>query len=153
MVHVQPRIRAGEWDTQTSLEFWDTNGSLNLWYDLVIVNKKKRKKKEKKKENQLNCGLCRPVRPPIKIKRVWKEVWISVPCLRVKEAMEHESDGDIINRTILKGLIKGLEDLEIIGPVETIQTTAYRKSARILRRVLEIWGDLLSLKLQWKTIG
>ena len=38
--------------------------------------------------------------------------------------------------TITKGLVKGLEDLEIGGRVETIQTTA-----------------LLSLKLQWKTIS
>ena len=29
--------------------------------------------------------------------------------------------------------------------VETIQTTASLKTARIVRRVLEIWGDLLSL--------
>ena len=27
------------------------------------------------------------------------------------------------------------------------------RSARILRKVLEIWGNLLSLKLQWKTIN
>ena len=38
--------------------------------------------------------------------------------------------------TLTKGLQKGLEDLEIGGRVETIQTTA-----------------LLSLRLQWKTIG
>ena len=37
--------------------------------------------------------------------------------------------------------------------VETIQTTALLRSARILRRVLETWGDLLSLELQWKTSG
>ena len=35
--------------------------------------------------------------------------------------------------TITKGLIKGLEDLEIRGQVETIQTTALLRSARILR--------------------
>ena len=40
-------------------------------------------------------------------------------------------------RTVTKGLIKGLEDLEIRGRVETIQTTALLRSARILRRVLE----------------
>ena len=52
-----------------------------------------------------------------------------------------------------KGLLKGLEDLEVVGRVETIQTTALLRTARILRRVLETWGDLLSLKLQWKTIS
>ena len=39
--------------------------------------------------------------------------------------------------TVTKGLIKGLEDLEINGRVETIQTIALLRSARILRRVLE----------------
>ena len=55
--------------------------------------------------------------------------------------------------TITKGLLKGLEDLEIGGRVETIQTSALLRTARILGRVLETWGDLLSLKLQWKTIS
>ena len=53
--------------------------------------------------------------------------------------------------TITKGLLKGLEDLEIGGRVETIQTTALLRTARILRRVLDIWGDLPSL--QCKTIS
>ena len=54
---------------------------------------------------------------------------------------------------VTKGLLKGLEDFEVSGRVETIQTTALLKTARMLRRVLETWGDLLSLKLQWKTIS
>ena len=55
--------------------------------------------------------------------------------------------------TVTKGLLKGLEDLEVGSRVETIQTTALLRTARILRRPLETWGDLLSLRLQWKTIG
>ena len=39
--------------------------------------------------------------------------------------------------TITKGLLKELEDLEVGGRVETIQTTALLRMARILRRVLE----------------
>ena len=39
--------------------------------------------------------------------------------------------------TVTEGLVKGLEDLEIMGRVETVQTTALLRSARILRRVLE----------------
>ena len=54
--------------------------------------------------------------------------------------------------TVTKWLLKGLGDLEIDGRVATIQTTALLRTARILRRVLETWGDLLSLKPQWKTI-
>ena len=44
--------------------------------------------------------------------------------------------------TITKKLIKGLEDLEIWGRVETIQSTALLRSARILRRVMETLGNL-----------
>ena len=55
--------------------------------------------------------------------------------------------------TVTKGLLKGLEDLEVGGRVETIQTTALPRTAGILRRVMETWGNLLSLKLQWKTIS
>ena len=39
--------------------------------------------------------------------------------------------------TVTKGLLKSLEDLEVDGRVETIQTTVLMKTARILRRVLE----------------
>ena len=55
--------------------------------------------------------------------------------------------------TITKGLLKGLQDLEVGGRVETIQMTALLRMARILRRVLETWGDLLSLNPQRKTIS
>ena len=39
--------------------------------------------------------------------------------------------------TVTKRLVQGLDDLEITGRVETAQTTALLRSARILRRVLE----------------
>ena len=55
--------------------------------------------------------------------------------------------------TVTKGLLKGLEDLEVGGLVETIQTIALLKTDRTLRSILETWGDLLSLNLQWKTIS
>ena len=55
--------------------------------------------------------------------------------------------------TVTKRLLKGMEDLEVGGWVNTIQTTALLRTVRILGRVLEIWGDLLSLKPQLKTIS
>ena len=55
--------------------------------------------------------------------------------------------------TVTKGLLKGLEDLEVGSRVETIQTTALLRTAKILRRVLETWEDLLLLKHPWKTIS
>ena len=55
--------------------------------------------------------------------------------------------------TVTKELVQRLEDLEVTGRVETVQTTALLREAKILRRFLETWGDLLSLKLQWETIS
>ena len=39
--------------------------------------------------------------------------------------------------SVTKRLLKGLEDLEVGGRVETIQTTTLLRTTRILRRVLE----------------
>ena len=66
-----------------------------------------------------------------------------------KKTMEH--DVIVIGSfgIVTKGLVHELEDLEIRGRVETIQTTALLKSARTLRRVLETWGDLMSLKFHF----
>ena len=40
--------------------------------------------------------------------------------------------------TVIKGLVQGVEDLEIRSRVDTIQTTAFFRSAGILRIILEI---------------
>ena len=59
--------------------------------------------------------------------------------------------------TLTKGLIKGLEDLEIREQVETIQTTTLLRSARILRRdlrrlvVTQTPVKDHQLTLMWKT--
>ena len=70
----------------------------------------------------------------------------------LKKTTEHVSDDctncDWFLGTVAKGLFKGQEILDVGGWVETIQMTALLRTARILRRVLETWGDLLSLKLQ-----
>ena len=55
-------------------------------------------------------------------------------------------------RTVTKGLVQGQEDLDITERMETVQTIALLRSARIPRRVLETWSYLLSLNLQWKSI-
>ena len=55
--------------------------------------------------------------------------------------------------TVIKGLVQELENLEIKGRVETIQTTAWFKSAKILKRFRETGVDLLSHRLQWETIS
>ena len=50
--------------------------------------------------------------------------------------------------TVTKGLLKGREDLGVGRRVETIQMTALLGTAARILRVLETWGDLLSLRLQ-----
>ena len=52
--------------------------------------------------------------------------------------------------TVPKGLQRRQEEFEIRRRIET---TALLRSARILRGVLETWEDLLSLRLQKKTIN
>ena len=109
-------------------------------------------------------------------KRIWKIVDFAVPAdhrIKLKECEKKDKYLDFARElknlwnmrvtivpivigafgTVTKGLLKGLEDLEVGGRVETIQTTAFLKTARIQRRILETWGDLLSLKLQRKTIS
>ena len=62
--------------------------------------------------------------------------------------VEHECEilADAFS-TVIKVLLKELEVMKINGQMETIQTSTLLRTARILRRVLETWGDLLSLKL------
>ena len=50
--------------------------------------------------------------------------------------------------TVIERLLKWLKNLEIIWQMDTIQILL--RTARMLKRVLQIWGDLLSLGLQWK---
>ena len=50
--------------------------------------------------------------------------------------------------TDTKGLIPGMEGKEIRGRKETLPSTSLLISARILKRVMVSWGDMLSLKLQ-----
>ena len=77
--------------------------------------------------------------------------------LKTNMAREGEDDGDTNYKwctwNIPEGLVNALEVLEIRRQVDTIQTIALLWSARILRRVLETWGDLMSFKLHWKTIS
>ena len=49
--------------------------------------------------------------------------------------------------TVPKGLERRLEAVEIGGQIQTIQTIAYLRSARILQRVQETSEVLLSFKL------
>ena len=155
MVYVQPYICPDEWDTHKLLQDFD----IQMYHlisarrpDLMIINKKKKKKK-----------ICKivdsavPADHRVKLREIDKKdeyfdlAWEMKKLWNMKVRIIPAVIGVLV--TVTKGLLKRLEDLEIRGRVETTQTTALLRLARILRRFLEIWGDLLSLKLQWKTIS
>ena len=114
--------------------------------DLIIINKKKRTCKI------VNFAILADHR--VKLKKSQKKV----KYLELAQELKKLWNMKVTIIPIMIGafgteLLKGLEDLEIRGQVETIQTTTLLKTDRILGRVLDNWGDLLSPKLQWKTIS
>ena len=52
---------------------------------------------------------------------------------------------------VTEGLGKWLNVFKIAGRKEAIQITAFLRSARILKRIMETWEEFLLQKLQWKT--
>ena len=109
--------------------------------DLIIINNKK--------ENFQNCRLCCPGWPQNKTERKRDKYLDLARELKKVWNMQLTIIPIIIGAfgTVTKGLQKGLDDFEGSGRMETIQTTTLLKTDRILRRVLETRGDLLSLKL------
>ena len=102
--------------------------------DPVIVNKK---------EKQPNSELYRSGRPLSENQRKRKEIRVLRPCQRNEtKTMRTVMVIPIVIgafRTIPRRLIRGLDELEIGGRVETIQITALLRSTRILKRVLETY--------------
>ena len=101
--------------------------------DLVIVNKK---------ENLPNNRFCRPSGPQTENQRKRKQRQIIRSCLRTKKKLLNIRVTMILIvigalGTLPKDLVRGLEELELGGRAETIQTTILFRSARILRRVQE----------------
>ena len=117
--------------------------------DLIIINKKKRICKivdvAVPADHRINLKECEKKDNYLDLARELKNLW------NMKVTIVAIMIGTL--GTITKGLLKSLEDLEVGGRVETIQMTALLRTSRILRRVLETWGDLLSLKIQWKSIS
>ena len=90
MVYAQPRINPGEWDAQTLVGFWDTNGSPNLSQTTGPQNNQ-----QEKKENLPNCGLWCPGWSQSKIERKRKDKYLDLAReLKKKKTVAHESDGD-----------------------------------------------------------
>ena len=91
-MYAQPRIRPAKWDSQTSLRFWDINGSLNLGQTTRPSDsqQKKRRKKKEKKEKLPNCGLCCSVWLQSKTEIKLRDMYLDLA--REQKTMEHESD-------------------------------------------------------------
>ena len=128
--------------------------------DYIIINKKLKKEKEKGKEKERTClivDFAVPADHRVKPKEIEnKNKYLNLAndlkkVLNMKVTLIPIIIG--ILGIVTKGLVQGLEDLEIRGRLETIENTALLRSARILRRVLETWRHLLSLQLQWETIN
>ena len=107
--------------------------------DLIVINKKKKrtckivnftvpadhriKLKECEKKNKY-MDLAR------ELKNLWNLKMTIIPI--VIGAFDR----------VTKGLLKGLEDLEVGGRVETIQTIAILRTAKILRTILETQNSM-----------
>ena len=102
--------------------------------DLIIINKKKKRTCKivdftVPADHRIKLKECEKKDKYLDLARELKKLWnMKVTIIPI-----------VIGAfgTITKGLLKGLEDLEVGGRVETIQTTALLKTARILRRVLK----------------
>ena len=119
MVYTQPRICPREWDAESSQGFWDINGSPNLGETNRPYNNQQQKKRTcwivpfaipvdhrvKLKESETKDKYLDPAR---ELKKLWNMKVMIIPI--VIGALG----------TVTEGLVKGLEDWEIIGRVETI---------------------------------
>ena len=132
--------------------FWHTHGSPNL-----SQKTRPNYNRQKKKEICKIVDFAVPADHRIKLKECEKKDKYLDLARELKKLLNMQVTiiPSVIGAfgTVTKGLLKRLEDLEVGGWVETIQTTTLLRTDRILRRVLETWRDLLSLKLQWKTIS
>ena len=141
MVYAQPSIHPGKWNAQTSLGFWDTNRSPDLGQITRPYNNQQKRRICRivnfavPADNRVKLNKSEKKDKYLDLAREQKKLWsMKVMIIPI-----------IIGALGTKGLIQGLEDCEIWGRVEKIQTHALLRLARILRRVLETWGDLLLL--------
>ena len=143
--------------TQTPMGLWRRDGSPIISQKTRPYNNQQQQKKKKKKENMQNCGLRCPGWPQNKTERMWKKDKYLDLSRELKKLLNLKMTiiPIVIGTfgTVTKGLLKGPQDMEVGRRVKTIQTTTLLRTARKPRRVLETWGDLLLLKLQWKTIS
>ena len=126
MVYAQQRTRPLKWDTQNSLRFWDTNRSPNLGQTTRMSYGQQKKR------------TCRIVNFTI----------LADHTVKIKESEKRNKYQDLAREPKRKLWNMKVSMISIaiftfrtIPKVETIQTTALSRSARILRRAQETRGD------------
>ena len=118
---------------QTPLGFWDTNIRPNISQMTRPCNRQEKKKKKKKRWTfwTLFSWLT-----TVKFEESEKtDKYQGIEKMDMKMMVILIVIGTL--GMVTKGLVQELEDLKVRGRVETIQTTALLRLARILRRVLE----------------
>ena len=150
MVYAQPRIIPREWEEHNSLGFSDTNRLLNSGWTFRFRNSKRKR----------TCRIVNfavTVEHQVKNQRKRKKTQVPWPCQRTKWLWNMVETVTWILicplETSPKGLVRGMEELENWGRAETVQSTEWSWSVRIVRRVLETWENLWSLRLLWKTLS
>ena len=140
MVYAQPSTCHRKWHTLTPMGFWHRNGSPNPSKKTRPYNNQQQKKRICKivdfavpADLRINLKEWEKKDKYLHLSRELKKLW----------SMKVTIVPIVIGAfgTITKGLLKGLEDMQVCGREEIIQMTALPKTARILRRVLETWGD------------
>ena len=151
MVYAQPSTCPRKWHTLTPSGLWHIDRSPNL--DL-----------ETKPNNNKKKWICKivdfavPADHRIELKECEKKDKYLDLARELKKTMKHAGDNYadcdwcIWYSNYNNNLSKRQEDLEVGRRVETIQTTASLRTARILRRVLEFWVKDYQLTLMWKTL-
>ena len=115
---------------------WHRHGSPNLGRKTRLYNNQQEKKRICKivdfassADHRIKLKECEKKDKYLDLARELKKLW------NMKVTIIPIVIGAFV--TITKGLLKGLDDLEVGGRVETIKTTALLRTARILRRVQE----------------
>ena len=128
MVYAQPSTCPRKWHSQTAMGLWYTNGWPNLGKKTRPYNNQQQKRRKK------TCKIVDfavPVDHRIKLKECEKRDKYLDLARELKKLwnMKVTKIPFVIGAfgTVTKGLLKGLEDLEVGGRVETIQTTALLK--------------------------
>ena len=158
MVYAQIINRSGEWEAESSLGFWDINRSPNPGQKTKPIDSKQKKKCG---ENLSTRGNCRPGG---KSKKMGREITAKIlpenkkkkkkKQEKKKKQVQNHGTASNCNWCSWNYPKKLGKEAGTVGNQKTWwdHLNLNIEIGKILRIVLETWGDLLSLRLQWKTI-